>query len=132
MTHIHVPQIRAVDIRQEGGRVLVIENGRTILDLPYEAALALGRAIHIKAKQAEEWACAEAIINDQAILTRLGVPFGLTRHPILLREATREAAWNSKLRRYIPPSRAGGIESQAVFGTPTIISHSPRGDVSDG
>lgn len=127
MTMIHVPQVRAVNVRQEGERVLVIENGRTLLDLPADAALVLAKAIHIKAKQAEEWVNKEAIIADQAILTRLGVPFGLTNHPILLEEATKEAAWNSNLRRYIPPSRAKGIESQEVFGTPTIIQHPPKG-----
>jgi hypothetical protein len=122
MTHIHIPKITQVTIRQECNRVLVIEDGRTILDLPYDAALALSRAIHIKAKLAEEWASAEAIVSDQAILTRLGVPLGLTNHPALLKKATMEAAWNSKLRRYIPPARAGGIASQAVFGTPTIFT----------
>lgn len=123
MTHIHVPQTREVKIRQEGERVLLIENGRTILDLPYDAALALARAIHVKGKLAEEWAKADAIIADQAILTRIGFPLGLTSNPILLREAGKEAAWNSDLRRYIPPSRAWGIESQACVGTPTLIQH---------
>lgn len=125
MTHIIVPQTRSVNVRQEGDRVLVIENGRTILDLPYQGAKALARALLSQAARAEEHAQAESIIADQAILTRAGAPFGLTSNPALLKAATVEAAWNTKLRRYIPPSRAGGIASQSVVGTPAIIQHPP-------
>lgn len=108
-----------VTIRQEGDRVVVISNGKAILDLPWNAALALAKALHIKAHAAEEEAKALDIIYDQAILTRLGVPFGLTNRPDMLKEAAKEAAWNSDLRRYIQGKRA--IEARAVFGAPAII-----------
>lgn len=127
MTHIIVPQTRSLNIRQEGDRVVVIEEGRLVLDMPYQGARALARALLAQAARAEEQAKAEAIIADQAILTRLGVPFGLTNTPALLKAAANEAAWNSKLRRYIPPGRAGGIASQAVVGTPTVIQYPPNG-----
>lgn len=125
MPHILMPKIQQVDIRQEGTRVLVIASGQAILDVPYEAALQLARAIYIKAKQAEEFDKANAIIGDQAILTRLGIPMGLTNNPAMLQEAMKEAAWNTKLRRSIPLARAGGIKSQAVFGTPSIKKSPP-------
>lgn len=115
--------IRTVDVRREGNRVLVIENGQAILDLPWDAALELARALHVQGKRAEEEVKALDIIADQAILTRLGVPVGLTSRADMLREACEEAAWNSDLRRYIPSGRAGGITSGAVFGAPTIIRH---------
>src|SRR5687768_10803239 len=95
----------AVRVRQEGTRVLLLKDGRCVLDLPWQAALELAQALQAQGKRAEEIACAPAIIHDQAILTRLGFRFGLTSHPALLREAGKEAAWNSRLRRYIPPRR---------------------------
>ena len=119
-------QFSQVAVRDEGNRVLVIQNGKAILDLPWDAALALAKALRIKALQAEETDKAESIVFDQAILTRLGVPFGLTNNPVILKEATKEAAWNSDLRRYIRGKRAGGLESQAVVGTPNIIRMNPK------
>lgn len=107
---------RTLSVRQEGDHVLVIRNGQAILDLPYQAALDLAKALRIKGKAAEEIAKAEQVIFDEAILLRVGANIGLTNHPVILREAMKEAAWNSDLRRYIPPPRAGGLESQAVFG----------------
>jgi len=120
---VFVPRVRTVDVRQEGTRVLVIEDGRTILDMPWDGALALARAIHVKGKAAEELAKAAEIIFDQAILQRLGVPLGLTSNPDMQKVACVEAAWNSDLRRWIRSGRAGGIASQAVFGVPRVIKH---------
>lgn len=126
MTQILSAQFSQVAVRDEGSRVLVIQNGKAILDLPWDAALALSKALRIKALQAEETDKADGLIFDQAILTRLGVPFGLTNNGAILKEATREAAWNSDLRRYIRGKRAGGLESQAVVGTPNVIRMNPK------
>lgn len=122
---IIVPQVSELTVRREGTRVLVIRNGKAILDLPWDAALALARALHVKAHEAEEEARALDIIADQAILTRLGVPLGLTSRPDLLKAAGNEAAWNSDLRRYIRGKRAKGIASKEVFGTPAVIRKDP-------
>jgi len=119
-------QVRSVDVRQEGTRVLVLEGGRLVLELPWEAALTLARALQVQGKRAEEEAKALEIVADQAILTRLGAPIGLTSRPDLLREAAREAAWDSRLRRYIPPGRARGIGSGEVVGAPRVIRHKAR------
>lgn len=118
--------MHAVQIRQEGSRVLVISGGRAVLDLPYQAALDLAKALHGKARQADEWAHAKAVIADQAIVTRLGLRFGLTSHPVLLKEAVHQAAWSRDLRRYIPSSKALGIASQVVVGAPSLVSHQRR------
>lgn len=127
MTRIIVPKARQVNVTREGTRVALIVNGREVLAGEYDQFLELARALYTQAKLAEEHAKAEAIIYDQAILTRLGVPFGLSSNPDILREAAKEAAWNTSLRRYIEPQRAGGIASQAVFGTPTIKKHESEG-----
>lgn len=113
----------SVRVRHEGTRVLVLKNSRALLDLPWQAALDLAKALHAQGKRAEEIDRAQAIIADQAILTRLGFRFGLTSHPALLRDAAKEAAWNRTLRRFIPSGKAGGIASQTVVGAPAVIQH---------
>lgn len=125
MPHILIPRLSEVTIRQEGTRVLLIQNGRLLLDLTHDAARAIARALHIKALLAEEEARAESIIYDQAILMRAGAPFGLTNRRDMQHEAGKLAAWDTDLRRWIRGRRAGGIESREVFGTPTIIRHDP-------
>ena len=123
---ILVGKVQTLTVHQEGERVQLIANGQLVADMPWDAALALAHALRIKAKEAEETIKAEAIAIDQAILLRLGVPIGLTDHPDIRAEARKEAAWNSDLRRYIPPGRAGGLASQAEFGRPTIIKKKRR------
>ena len=120
-------QISTLQIRQEEQRVIVIRNGKAILDLPWDAALAIAQVIRVKALLAEEQAKAEAIVFDQALLTRLGVPFGLTGNKAIQQEARKEAAWNSDLRRYIRSNRMGGMGSQAVLGATAIIRRDPPG-----
>lgn len=109
----------SISIRQERDRVLIIKDGRLILDLPYQAGLDLSRAIYAKSKAAEEFANAESLAFDQAILIRAGAPFGLTRSSLILREATKEANSNRSLRRYMPC----GVRSQEIIGSPKIIMH---------
>jgi len=120
-------QISTLQIRQEGQRVIVISNGKAILDLPWDAALAVAQAIRVKARLAEEQAKAEQIVFDQALLTRLGLPLGLTGNRAIQREAQKEAAWNSDLRRYIRHNRMGGMGSQTALGAPAIIRRDPPG-----
>lgn len=121
MTRIIVPKHRQVDVRREGARVALLVDGREVLAGDWRQFAELIKALQIQTKLAEEHANRDGIIADQAILTRLGAPLGLTRNPAMLREAAKEAAWNTQLRRYIPLKRAGGIKSQAVFGTPGVI-----------
>lgn len=120
---IVIPQISEIVIRQEGERVVVIRNGKALLDLPWDAAQALANALRVKALSAEEEAKALAIAFDQAILMRAGVPFGLSSRSDIVNEARKEAAWNSDLRRYMP----GGIKAKAIFGQPSVIRLQPPG-----
>lgn len=124
-------EITDVTIRQEGERVLLLHNGRLLLSLPWRAAQELARALHIQGLRAQEEAEAERIVFDQAILTRVGFPIGLSSRTDILAEAAKEAAWNKDLRRYIPGDRAMGIANQTVFGTPTITALPPRQKESD-
>lgn len=113
-------ELKEVTVRREGGRVLLLHNGTLLFSLPWQAAIDLSRALYAKAKQAEEEARAAQIVYDQAILTRVGFPIGLSNRPDILQEAAKEAAWNSDLRRYIRGDRAMGIANQTVFGTPRV------------
>lgn len=125
MTDILVPQQREGEIRQDGEKVLVLVNGQLVLTLNWDSAIHFSRAVYAVAKKAEEQAKAEQIIADQAILQRVGVPVGLVTRPDMAREALKEAAWNSDLRRYIPSS------SNAIPGlvfAPTITQHPPESD----
>lgn len=114
-------------IRREGNRILILRNGVLILEMPYHAALELSKGLHIKAKQAEEEACAEQIIADQSLLIRAGAPFGLTAHRAILRESIKTAQTDRNLRRYLP----GGIPSQSIVMSPSVNQHPPRKDNSN-
>lgn len=119
-------EMREVTVRQEGDRVLLFNNGTLLFSLPWQAALELSKAMRVQGKRAEEEANASRIVYDQAILTRVGFPVGLSNRPDILAEAAKEAAWNRDLRRYIKGDRAMGIANQTIFGTPTISVARPK------
>lgn len=91
-------------------------------EFSWEGAKALAQALTVQANRAEEWAKAERVAMDAAILLRSGAPFGITDHPAIQAEAAKEAAWNRDLRRWMP----GGVKSEEAVGTPMFTSH-PNG-----
>ena len=103
-------------ILTSGPRVILVLNGRWIADLPWQAALELAQAIRRQAKAAQEIEEHERIAFDQAILLRKGMTFGLTSNRAIQEEAAGLAAWDSRLRRWLP----GGIRSTEHVGTPRI------------
>ncbi len=105
-----------VKIRNEWTRVLVIVDGKTVIDMPWDKAEELSKAIRSKALSAEEIAKRDQIIYDTALLQRAGWRIGLTSNPDMLKEAGKEVAWNSDLRKYLP----GNIGSQEQFGAPVV------------
>lgn len=105
-----------VTIRSEGDKVLWVIGGKAHT-IPYAQAFEIARGLYIKAQEAEEFACANRIIADGALLTRLGVPVGLTNNPKMKDEIGKEAAWNTELRRALP----GGVKARAVVGTPSVV-----------
>lgn len=107
----------SVRIRQEGVNVVIIsEDGRTLLDVPYTAALAIAKEMISLAKQCEAIAQRENIIRDQAILLKTGLPISLTSDKYMQQEAAKEALYDRDLRRYMGP----GIATQEQFGTPEV------------
>ena len=116
-----IPQIQKVDVRLEGDRVVVIENGEMKLNLAAEHADLVADAMKAQCRRREEIKNAPAIALDQALLLRKGIPLGLTSHPKIQAEAAKEAAWNRDLRRYLP----GGVKSHEQVGTPAVVRHPP-------
>ncbi len=104
-----------VRIHQEGPEVLLDIDGRP-LQMPWNVALDVARALEKKARAAEEIAKAEGLIFDQALLVRTGAPLGFTDNPDIQKEAAKEAAHNSDLRKYLP----GGVKAKEQFGNPVV------------
>ncbi len=123
MSAIFVPRQREGQVRQEGTKVQIILEGQLLMQLSWESALALSKELSRVAKKAEEEASAEKIIMDQAILMRLGAPVGLVTRKDMAMEAAKEAAWNSKLRRYIRQSR---VNDHGIVYAPSITQEPPK------
>lgn len=125
MIEIHKPKISQLNVSQDNLNVVLVLNGQRILELKWDAALMVARAISIKAHEIEEQVKAPMIAFDQALLMRKGLPLGLTSNPVILGEARKEAAHNTKLRKYIPHVDEG-IRSREALGTPRLIKHRRR------
>jgi hypothetical protein len=102
MTGLYIPRQVNITVRWERQNVLLIINGQLVLDVQWQQALELGRALIAQARKADTWVNAQQVIDDQALLLRAGVPVTLAGDPVMLKEAGNEAAWNSDLRRYLP------------------------------
>ena len=111
-----------MNVHAEGPRVVVLVDGRCVMNIDYQLAEVLGRSLVRQAKKAEETAKASQIVKDQAFLTRTGAPFAFTNRPDILKEAAKEAAHDRDLRRMFP----GGIRTNVQFGVPAVIKRNPR------
>lgn len=128
MGSIFIPQFKDVTVHVEGSRVQLVQNGTLMLDLPWDQARRLARALKVQASKAEARAKVRTIIGDQALLIRKGIPLALTPDPSVFKEAGKEAAHDRDLRRFIP----GGIPSGVKFGYPKLIGTPPKGENRGG
>jgi hypothetical protein len=110
-----------IRVRAEGPKVLIDFNGKVEL-MPWDAAKDFARGLLMQALKAEEFAKAEGIIYDNAILLRAGFPVGLSDDPLIRRETAIEAQHDASLRRYMP----GGVLGKSLPGTPTIVRKEPQ------
>jgi len=102
-------------VRQEGRNVLVLQDGKVLFDMPYEAALQLAKALQAKAKCCEQLVRAERVIADQVVLLKAGVPLNLSGPlPKIFTEAAKQ----------LPG--AGNVPSRMKVGTPGVTQHPPR------
>lgn len=102
MTGLYIPRQVNITVRWERQNVLLVINGKLVLDVQWQQALELGRALIAQARKADTWVNAQQVIDDQALLLRAGVPLTLAGDPAMQQEAGKEAAWNSDLRRALP------------------------------
>lgn len=109
----------SANVRHDGDRVLLTIDGKT-WQLPWQAAVQLGRLMQSAGRQAEEFAQANRVIADEALLLRAGAPFSLSSNPKIREAAKTEAAWGS-LRRYLPARFR-----DAEFGVPSIRQEKPK------
>ena len=121
MGEVIVPKLRAISLKVDGNRVIIIEGGKIVLNLPWNMAGPIGKALVKNAKKAEENEKALQIIKDQALIQRVGFPVGLTNNPEMQKEAMKVAQHDKDLRRFLP----GGIKSEGIVGTPTVIKKPP-------
>lgn len=104
----------------ENGRVLLKKDGEVVVDIPYEMVDDFVRAIREKKLLCEEYAQAERIARDSAILLRAGARFVLSARNDIQDEAVKLACYDRALRQ-MPL-----IKSQERFGCPTFEARPPR------
>lgn len=98
-------------------KLLCIANGALLFDAPLSVTRQIWTLFTGAARLAEEWANADAIARDAAIMARTGAPIGLTDHPKIQAEAKKIAEGDSQLRRYLPIAspRAGVLSAPRIF-----------------
>lgn len=116
MGSFFIPQFKDITVRREGARVMLIQDGVLLLDLPWDQAKRLARAVRVQAAAAEARAKVNQVISDQAVFIRKRIPIALTSDPAVFKEAGNVAAHDRDLRRYCP----GGIPSGVKFGVPSV------------
>ena len=105
---------------RDNGLVVIELDGQAFALTP-DGARQIAKALMVSAAKADEFANANNVIKDQALLIRAGVPIALSRNPKILQEAKREAETDRDLRRYMPM-----VPSSLTIGSPTIIQHAPK------
>jgi hypothetical protein len=117
---IHVPKHTEVTVRHAESKVLLLIDGRLALSIPWQQAQLLGKAIQVKANQAEEVAKHEQVAMDHAMMLRAGFPFGLATDARIQAEGEKAAVLDRSLRRYMPNKIHPSIQSGLKFGVPTL------------
>lgn len=104
----------------EHGRVLLKRDGVVVVDIPYEMVDDIIKAIRQKKLLCEEYAKADQIARDSAIMLRAGAPYALSARPDIRDEAVKLAVHDRQLRQ-MPY-----IKSQEKFGAPVIEVYPPQ------
>lgn len=101
-----------------------------VLELQADAAFRFARALHASAAKAEELepAVLARLIEQGALLARMGASFGLTDNPKIQDAQWNEAQWGAQPRRMVP--NVQGPRMKVALGTPTIgVSEPKKGTV---
>lgn len=100
--------------------VFLLRDGAVVLVMPPEAAITVANAIRQKAHDIQEDLHAEQVIADQALLSRHGMPFGITHDKRKLDAAFKEAQWLPR----------PGHDRVSKVGTPTLEPQPPKQEPS--
>lgn len=111
--HLHQITVRTVDTK-----VVLLVDGRGV-EIPWEHAIAVGKALLTKASEARENAKAAILTADHALCLRAGLPFGVTNRPDIQREAWKEA-------QYL--KFPGVVEPKSQVYKPTILQSPPSSE----
>ena len=112
-----------------GDRVLLFlttPDGETMgLDLEWAEADVACKAWRAKINEAKDYAEAERVARDGAILLRSGVPVGFSNDEQIRKLTGHLAQHDRELRRYIKP-KFESIPGGEACGAPTIVVHEPK------
>ena len=112
------------------GRILMI-GADPAMDMPWQKADDLARALTIMARRAEEYEKRAIITMDNALLQRSGANFGLSDRPDINGETVKEALHNKDLRRLMSwrqknvADGLGNIRTRGAVPAPALIKHKP-------
>ena len=113
------------------GRIIMI-GADPAMDMAWQKADEIARALTIMARRGEEYEKANAIIMDNALLQRSGAPIGLSDRADIKDETAKEALYNKTLRRLMPWRQKNvsqgieGIRTRGVVGAPALTKHKPH------
>lgn len=116
-SHVAIYQLGHRQVRMAGGRITVLYHGGVVADMEAGTARALGRALIAIGRKSEEWAKAEEVAADAAVLMRAGVSVGLANHPDVQKEAVKHALHDRDLRRFM----SNNVSERSVVGTPALF-----------
>lgn len=119
---IHTPNTKELTIRSIEDKVIILLNGKLIATLPWEAAKEFAAGIKHQAGLSEEYAKADQVSSDQAILIRSGLPVNIANLSDVQKEAWRKAQNDDNARR-VPMK---GIPSRGKVGAPGLIKGDPK------
>lgn len=98
--------------------VMLLQDGRVGLNMPPAIAQAVANAIDTKAKEIQEDQNAEEVISDQSLLTRHGLPFGITNDKKKLDEAFKQAQFLPKPKH---ADRVSKVGAPALYPQPPQV-----------
>lgn len=110
------------------GTTVYLELDGKAFSMPWETALELASALRKVAQRAEEYAKANQLIADGAVLLRAGVPFTLSNNPAIKKEVVKEAQHNRDLRRFMKSPSISSLES---WGVPRVVQPRSLGERID-
>lgn len=101
-------------------KVVLLKDGVYVCDMDWSVARAFARGVMSVSKLAEEYANANKLISQEALLIRTGAPFALSTkaNPKIREAAYSEAQWGNS-RKQMPLS----VPSARECGTPTVTKH---------